>query len=139
LIQWGAKASYEAPVEDIYLLISTGDSLRAFPELKIIHERGDKKIIGITRWGAFTKTIVKIAEEDIDIIEIGGNDEILVSVLIDKNKTSILSYDGLLYESNVVSNSDRKRSVYLLPVSRLLSFIKAARREGVTIEHVFDY
>ncbi len=139
LIEWGAKASYEEPVTSIYLLISTVDSLQNFPDVKIIYEQGDKKIIGIKRWGAFTKTIFRIADNDIDIIEIGGSDEILVSVLMNKNQKNFFTKDELLYESNLVCKTDRKRNVYLLPVNRLLSFVKEAKREGVEIEHVFDY
>jgi hypothetical protein len=139
LIEWGAKASYEEPVTDIYLIISTTDSLQTSPHLKIIEEKGDKKIIGIKRWGAFTKTILEIADKEINILEIGGNDEILVSVLMDKNQKTKFTSDELLYESNVVSQPDLKRNVYVLPVSRLLSFVKEAKQEGITVEHIFDY
>jgi hypothetical protein len=139
LIEWGAKASYEEPVTDIYLVISGIDSLQAYPDLKIIHEQADKKIISIKRWGAFTKTISAIADEEINIIEIGGNDEILISVLVRKGSKNVFPDDNLLYESTVVSRSDLKRKVYLLPVRRLLSFVKEAKGDGVEIEHVFDY
>lgn len=138
LIEWAAKASYEEPVTDIYLLVSTTDSLQTFKHIKIIGEQEDKKIIGIKRWGAFTKTILEVADKEIDIIEIGGNDEILVTVLMDKNQ-NIFIHDDLLYESCVVSKVDRKRNVYLLPVPRLLSFVKEAKVEGIEIEHIFDY
>jgi FAD/FMN-containing dehydrogenase len=139
LIEWAAKASYEEPVSEIYLLISTADSLQTSEHLKIIERQKDKKIIGIKRWGAFTKTILEIADKEIDILEIGGNDEILVSVLMDKNQKNIFTHDELLYESTVVSKPDRNRKVYLLPASRLLSFIKESKQQGVEVEHIFDY
>ena len=139
LIEWGAKASYEEPVTEIYLLASTIDSLNNYPDLKIIHTQGDQKIIGITRWGAFTKTVLEIANMDINILEIGGNDEIIVSVVNDKNESGIFPNDDLVYTSNVVTKSDRERRVYLLPVARLLPFIKAAKEKGVEVEHIFDY
>jgi len=139
LIGWAAKASYEEPVTNIYLLASTTDSLQNLLNLKIIYEQGDKKIIGITRWGAFTKGILQLAEKNIDLIEIGGNDEIVVSVLMKKNPKTIFTYGDLLYESRVVSNPDLKRNVYLLPVSKLLPFINEAKGQSCEIEHVFDY
>jgi FAD/FMN-containing dehydrogenase len=139
LIEWGAQASYEEPVTDIYLLVSSADSLNTLPHVNVIHEQGDQKIISITRWGAFTKTVLEIADKDIDIIEIGGNDEIVVSVLTDKNKQSDLTEGQLLYESSVVTAPNRERQVYLLPVGNLLSFVKVAEENGAEIEHVFDY
>jgi len=139
LIEWAAKASYEEPVTNIYLLASTADSLKTSPDLKIIHEQMEKKIIGITRWGVFTKTILEIADKNIDITEIGGNDEIVVSVMMDKDQPNIFTNDQLLYKSNVVSKPHRERQVYLLPVDRLLSFVKQGKEKGVEIEHIFDY
>ena len=32
-----------------------------------------------------------------------------------------------------------ERKVYLLPVGRLLSFVKEAKQQGIEVEHVFDY
>ena len=139
LIGWAAKASYEEPVTDIYLLISTPDSLRTSQDLKLIHEEEDKKIISITRWGVFTKTILDIADANFDIIEIGGNDEIVVSVLLGKNQQNLFRNDDLLYESRVVTDPYRIRGVYLLPVDRLLPFVLEAKQKGVEIEHIFDY
>jgi FAD/FMN-containing dehydrogenase len=139
LIEWAAKSSYEGPITEIYLMISTIDSLQASSALKIIHEQGKKKIVSITRWGAFTKTILEIADKNINITEIGGNDEILVSVLIPKNQIDDFAMAELLYESQVVTKTDRSRKVYLVKVDKLLSFVKKASEKGVEIEHVFDY
>jgi FAD/FMN-containing dehydrogenase len=139
LIEWGARASYEEPVTEIYLLASTIDSLKNYQDLKIIHEQGDRKIVGITRWGAFTKTVLNITDKDIDIFEIAGNDEIIVSVLTNKDESDIFADDNLLYTSKIVTKRDRERRVYLLPVARLLSFIKEAKEKGVEVEHIFDY
>jgi hypothetical protein len=150
LIGWGAQASYEEPVTEIYLLTSAlrplrqaqaqalNDSINAIPNLKVIHEEGDKKIISITRWGAFTNTILEIADNHLEIVEIGGNDEIVVSVLTDKKGERIFT-DELLYESRVVTQPDRSRQVYLLKVERLLPFVTEAKQRGVELEHVFDY
>jgi FAD/FMN-containing dehydrogenase len=139
LIEWGAKASYEEPVTKIYLLTSTTDSLKNYHDLKIIHEQGDQKIVGITRWGAFTQTVLDIADKDIDISEIGGNDEIIVSVLTNKAERGLFAGDNLLYTSKVVTKNDHERRLYLLPVARLLSFVKGAKEKGVEVEHIFDY
>jgi FAD/FMN-containing dehydrogenase len=140
LIELGAKASYEEPVTKIYLLISTADSLQTSNDFQIVHEEGDRKIISITRWGVFTKTISVLKDKNIDIIEIGGNDEIVVSVLADTNSKNVTNEGELLYTSRVVTKPNRIRQVYLVPVGRLLDFAKQLTREnGVEVEHVFDY
>lgn len=137
LIEWAAKSSYETPVTEIYLLITTQDTLSTSQDLKILYEQGKKKLISITRWGVFTKTILNLAE-NVDIKEIGGNDEIVVSVLLPDSKNGF-SNDKLLYTSRVVTEDNIERQVYLLPVGRLLSFVNEAKATGVEIEHIFDY
>jgi FAD/FMN-containing dehydrogenase len=139
LIGWGAKASYEAPVTEIYLLITTTDSLETSPDLKIIHEEGNNKIISITRWGMFTKKIMEIADKNINVVEIGGNDEILISALMSENQQNAFSNNRLLYKSKVVTEPGLTRRLYLLPVNRLFPFVKEAKLKGIKIEHIFDY
>jgi FAD/FMN-containing dehydrogenase len=137
LIECGAKASYEEPVTNIYLVVSTSDTLQT-QRLDVVHQQAEKKIIRIPRWGAFTKEIVKIADADMNIIEIAGNDEIVVSVIAPKN--TIPHPDGeLLYTSKIVTVPDLERHVYLLPVNKLLTFVKTAKSKDLVIEHVFDY
>ena len=85
LIEWAARASYEEPVTDIYLLTSSTDSsFQTANHVKIIYEEGTKKIIGIKRWGVFTKTMLTLNDSSLNITEIGGNDQIVVSVLVGK-------------------------------------------------------
>lgn len=138
LIEWGAKASYEEPVTEIYLMATAPDSLKNLDHLKIIHEADSNKIISITRWGAFTKTVLDLATKDIGISEIGGNDEIVISVLAGKDENQF-DDSKLLYKSRIVTKVDRERRVYLLPVAGLLDFIKEANKKGIEVEHVFDY
>ncbi|MCD9016616.1 FAD-binding oxidoreductase [Parachryseolinea silvisoli] len=137
LIEWAAKANYEEPVTEIYLLTSVADSLQT-SGLKVVYEQDDKKIVSIKRWGDFTRQILRIANRDIKIIEVAGNDEIVVSILGRKDTMPDVKAE-LLYTSEVVTDESRARYVYLLPVNELLVFVGEAKRKGFEIEHVFDY
>ncbi len=139
LIQWAAQASYEPPVTDIYLLVSMPDSIPKNPALKIIEEENGKKIIGIKRWGAFTETMLGLTDQNIEIFEIGGNDEIAVSVILEKSKSVDFKDSNLLYESRIVTKAELKREVYILPVNELLPFIRYSKMNNYNIEHIYDY
>ena len=92
-------------------------------------EQDDKKIISITRWGIFTKTILEISDKNIDVKEIGGNDEIVVSVLAHKNQREIFIGDQLLYRSNVVIDADReKASVFVTCEAAVIICIGGERK-----------
>jgi hypothetical protein len=139
LIEWAANSSYETPVNNIYLIVSNDDSIKENNNLKIIKKEGEKMIISITRWGAFTEELKKISNLNITIYEISGNDEIAVSFIMDKSQTLANRKKKLLYESQIVSNNKVKRSLYLLPVNELLSIIRESKNKNCTLEHVYDY
>ncbi len=139
LIEWAAKASYEEPVQNIYLITSGNDSIPETNTIKVVSQKNNKKILSITRWGEFTKAMIRLSNSDITIEEIGGNDEIIVSVIAPKDGTMAFVKRELLYKSAVVSRTDKTRLVYLMRVSNLLPFLKEAKRVGIEIEHVYDY
>jgi len=139
LIEWAAKNSYETPVTNIYLLVNTKENLASTGDIKILKEQNNKKLLSIPRWGAFTTNLLKLCQKDIEILEIGGNDEIVVSALSNESQNNNFDNTKLLYKSNVVTNKKIKRLVYLIPVKQLLTFLKQAKSRKIEIEHVFDY
>lgn len=139
LIEIGAKASYEEPVNEIFVLMETEDSIVPTDEIKMLHEQDNKKIISVTRWGPFTTNLIKLSEQDINIIEIGGNDEIVVSFLLDKDKSFNFKEMDLLYKSAVVTDSDLIRLVCLTPANELIHLLDAAKENAIEVEHIFDY
>ncbi|MFB3387246.1 FAD-binding protein [Flavobacterium sp. LAR06] len=140
LIEWGAKSSYETPSNVIYLIVSDTDSIKESKDLKIIKRGiGHKMIIAVTRWAIFTTEMKKLSNQDVKIYEISGNDEIAVSVIMSKSKNLNLDGVKLLYQSQIVTDDSLKRNAYLMPVEKLLPFIKEAKSENLTVEHVYDY
>ncbi|WP_426485706.1 FAD-binding protein [Flavobacterium sp. 2] len=139
LIEWGAKSSYETPSNLIYLIVSNVDTIKENPNLKIIQRDRDKMIIAVTRWEIFTKEMIKLSNQDVKIYEISGNDEIAVSTIENAVNKPNLKDVKLLYQSEIVTDNNLKRNVYLLSVEKLLPFIKDSKKNKITIEHVYDY
>ncbi|WP_281336303.1 FAD-binding oxidoreductase [Flavobacterium eburneipallidum] len=139
LIEWAAKSTYETPSDKIYLIISNTDSIKENKNLKIIKKDGDKMIIAVTRWEAFTGEVIKLSNHNMKIYEISGNDEIVVSAILSNNQEIIPNNIKLLYKSEIATNSKLKRNVYLLSVDKLLPFIKNLRSKNITTEHIYDY
>ncbi len=139
MIQCAANASYEKPETSIFLIVSNNPILKKNKDIKILKEDSNKMIISITRWGVFTEVLKKLASQNITIYEISGNDEIVISVIKNKENQIIYNEQGLLYQSNIVSNDKQIRDVYILNVNKLLPFIKNTNSKNETIEHIFDY
>jgi FAD/FMN-containing dehydrogenase len=139
LIEWAAQASYEAPVEKIYLTTTGLDSIPISQDLQIIAQQDSSQLLSITRWGPFTETLKTLAKHKIDIVEISGNDEIVVSVIMLKEQSLAIDKVQLLYHSTVVTDNRLMRNVYLLPVNELLPIIRLVAENNMTLEHVYDY
>ncbi len=138
-IEWAAKASYEPPVTDIYMVASFHENARLPEGLKLLAEKDTLAIAGVRRWGAFTEVVSGLDSEQMTIHEISGNDEIAVSVVTDRDMKTELERGTLLYESDMVTDPEKKRQVILLPVPELLPFLNQAQATGLTIEHIYDY
>ncbi|MCA6074840.1 FAD-binding oxidoreductase [Fulvivirga sedimenti] len=139
LIEWAARASYEEPVTDIYVSASSVEDIQPTSDLKIIAAEGNEYILAITRWGAFTETMLTLTSSNMIIRDIGGNDEIAVSVILNKDQDLEFSDAEILYTSELVTQPDQKRMVVLMNVDDLLPFIRSMKRSSSTIEHIFDY
>lgn len=139
LIEFGAKMSYEEPTTDIFMLISAKDKIIETSNLRIVKEENEKKIIAVKRWEAFTDTMLNLFENNIQIHEIGGNDEIVVSILLDKKENINFKKIHSLYLSEVVTNPLKSRNVCLIYVTDLFDFIRYAKENSIEIEHIFDY
>lgn len=139
LIEWGAKSAYEAPVTNIYMLVSSHDSIPEMEHLKVVAEQGERKILAIGRWDVFNEVLPKLAGKQIEIEEIGGNRKIAVSVLIGQSQTVVFPHSELLYNSLVVTDSSIKRELYLLPVNQLLPFLHYCSGNKIALEHIYDY
>ena len=139
LIEWGAKASYEAPETNIYLLVSGNEPIQSSETVQVLTTQDSLQIIGIQRWGAFTTTLLDLCEKDIIIHEISGNHHIVLSILMDYDESIKYDQAELLYRSEMVTNKNMIRLVYLLPVEELIPFMKNLKSNDIELEHIYDY
>ena len=139
LIEWGAQASYEDPVTTIHLLARTTEEIHGSDDIAVVKAQGDDRIIGVPRWGAFTTAMLSLSEEHLEIREIGGNDEIVVSLLASEERELAFGNVVTLYRSDLVTDSQRSRIVCLVPVKELLPLIRYAKANAFEVEHLFDY
>jgi FAD/FMN-containing dehydrogenase len=139
LLEWAASATYEPPVEDIFMLVTTNDTIPETKDMSVILEQDTSKVLGLTRWGAFTETLKSMSAYDIDINEISGNDEIVVSLIMQKNQSLNEPGSELLYTSRIVTDDSSQRNVYLVDVSQLIPLLRSAQASEMIIEHIYDY
>ena len=142
LIRLATGAIYEPAPESISLVVSRPEEalLTAQPEIRLDkHLDESRSLITLPRYAAFTRLMAILVDNNITIYEIAGNDEILVTYLMDKQKTLNVETAEELFSMNLPLKpaSDRKGASVRLP--GFGPALKAIREQGGTYEHAYDY
>ena len=139
LLTFATKATYEEPVKKIYLWVNSTQNIVPSKDIEVIKQSGDRYLLAITRWGAFTKTLLTLPSETMQIESISGNHQIAVSVWMPKEKYLKENYVNHLYNSALVTKKHLKREVNLMPVDKVLDYINDCHKHGIVVEHIYDY
>lgn len=139
LLTQATKATYEEPVKKIYLWVQSSQPIQETNDLEIVKQEDDRYLLALTRWGAFSKTLLTLPNDTMQIQSISGNHNIAVSTLMPKDKTVEKTYANHLYDSTIVTNTQLKREVNLIPVDKVLDYIASCQKNDIVVEHIYDY
>jgi hypothetical protein len=120
LIEYAVKSSYEPSDGYIYATVKSPNDLVSLSNepIKVIEQKGDQYLIGIPRWGQFTKSVPVLAEKGVVFEDISGNSRIVLSA-IGSNVPTALNNSTLLFASPLVSDAQWQRLYVYAPVSKL--------------------
>ncbi|SHJ01962.1 hypothetical protein [Wenxinia saemankumensis] len=90
-------------------------------------------LVETPRYRAFTELLLRLARTEADLVEIAGNDVILLSALSDRPAVA-----GAL-RSVPLQGASEWRHLFLVPVPALLDTLRAMPAGGLRLEHVYDY
>ncbi|WP_281856480.1 hypothetical protein [Litoreibacter halocynthiae] len=150
-IEWKAKAAYArliakaagaVGVDELTMHIAiqgvTPDDLEAYPEITVISNEGGTIIAEVPRYRTFTKLVEKILFDysQARIVEIAGNDDILIS--LDARANPVLRDDlNVLSITNRVGFYERTRVLVGMKVDQLHTLTPTLKLSG--LEHIYDY
>ncbi len=109
------------------------EDLAALPGVTLIAERPDGIEIETDRYRAYTEILQSLAGQGADLVEIAGNDDILLTVL-----SSDPIRDGALASMARQGTGDF-RHLLLIPVARLGDTLRGLAASADRLEHVHDY
>ena len=98
----------------------------------------DGTVFVTKRYQVFTDMIPRLIAKGVTFVEIGGNDEILVSVL---SKDAITAPEGArtLFSYALPADPAQRRTGLTVAVRRLHTVLPALLAAGARLEHVYDY
>ncbi len=139
-IGWASGATLGSDERDLrFVARSSPAAIRAVDlRLRPVANLPDGRVaVEAPRYAQFTDLLVKLAGTPIELVEISGNDDIFVTMLMPDGR-KVRSGDRLL----AVPLDDRPgwlRVGMTIRVDRLLPLLREVRRSGGEIEHVYDY
>ncbi len=152
-IEWKAKAAYARLIEKaagavgkdeltmrIAIQGATPAYLESFPKVTIIRTEGDTIIAEVPRYRTFTRLvenmIILSRDSEARIVEIAGNDDILVS--LQSRPNPILPDNiNILSVTKRPGTYDKTRVLITLKVDQLHSLYPLLKLSG--LEHIYDY
>jgi hypothetical protein len=115
------------------------EATRNEPDTALERDLGADSAVFVTkRYQVFTEMIPRLIDKGVSFVEIGGNDEIMVTVL---SADAIAVPEGArqLFAYPLPANPDRRRTGMVVAVHRLHTVLPALSKAGARLEHVYDY
>lgn len=141
-INQGAEASFGFVPDRTHLWVSgfSDDLLEAEPELILVKPLDNgEAIVSVPRYEAFTIVVPQLAEKGLQFLEIAGNDEIVMAVLVEQDREFSLAAGDVFIEQTYLSQPTFKRLVMTVPVEDLNTVLVQVSEQGLILEHLYDY
>jgi hypothetical protein len=141
LIASGLAATSEAAESHIFVWAQgpVPDAIRGLPDTALERRLGADGTVFVTRrYQAFTDLLPRLVEKGVRFVEIGGNRDILLTVL---SKEVPITPFGVrqLFTHTLPADRSRRRTGFIVPVSSLHVVLPLFASAGARLEHVYDY
>ncbi len=100
---------------------------------------GGATIVSLPRYEAFTGRMITLLASDVRFLDIAGNDEILITVLVPQGWTSRPAEAAVLLHEPLLTDAAVERVGLKVPVRMLHLVVPRITAGGGRIEHFYDY
>ncbi|MTW09211.1 hypothetical protein GM658_01225 [Pseudoduganella eburnea] len=142
LIKLATSAAYEPALMTTQVVADHEPyDLSDQPNVKLLRILDDgRAVLELPRYYDFRLAATKLGLQDVQLQDIAGNSSvILVTVLTRSHGTAAPPDSRVLFEQPILTEPGRKRVALVLPVAALSRYLVDAPRQGVEVEHVYDY
>ena len=149
--EWSAKIGYASAIQKLVaatgaadLVIRTvvkdisAEKLLAIKNVQLVKTTNDYMIIDTPRYGEYTGILKDIAQLGGNIVEIAGNDQILITA-ISKPATRSQVPSAALIAEITRDGYDDNRLLLSVPILKLADVIRALQSGDTQLEHIYDY
>jgi hypothetical protein len=141
LITSALTAASDPALLDIHVWAKgpVGEATRSEPDTLLERDYGDDGTIFVTRrYQVFTDMIPRLIDKGVSFVEIGGNDEIMVTML-SNDEIAVPDGAGALFSYEIPAEPATRRTGLTVAVRKLHTVLPALMKAGAKLEHVYDY
>ena len=141
LIRSGLSATADPAFLDIHVWAQgpVAAAIGGEDETRMVRDLGEDGAVFVTRrYQVFTEMIPRLIERGVRFVEIGGNDEILVT-LLSTAPPAPPPGSRVLFAYALPAKPEVTRTGLLVAVPRLHEALPALAAAGAALEHVYDY
>ena len=137
LIGWASGATL-GPDEVRLRMVVRGDPSRIDPRFKAVRAGQGLHVVDVPRYAQLTDLLVKLADGGLETVEIAGNDDIFLTVLV-PDRTAAVDGTRTLLSLPLDDRPGWRRLGLSTKVPLLSRTLRTVRQSGGTVEHVYDY
>jgi hypothetical protein len=141
LVSPGEAATSDPAPPDIYVWVKgpIGEAVRGEEDALLERDLGDDGSIVVTKPGRdLTDLIPRLIDKGVSFVEIGGNDEIMMTVLSPGTMTAPKG-SRTLFEYALPADPGERRTGLVVAVGKLDMVVPALLGGGARLERVYDY
>jgi hypothetical protein len=140
LIGRGSHATYAR--EDLTveaLLENAGPEVFTDGVVKRVRDSSNGRVVvAIPRYEAFTARALMMLQQGARFVNVAGNDEILITLLVPSGWTAPDGY-ALILDDRLLSDVTTRRVALKAPVTALHLLVPKLQASGARVEHLYDY
>lgn len=147
-LEWGTKTQYAKLIaaaaaglgaDKLTMDIALREPVPDLPQITRLSGDGDITLATVPRYRIFTTLARQIAEAGGQFEEIAGNDDILVSMLVEQDRAFEAAANHQLISRTARVGFPQDRLLLATKVTELHLVFLAYPQVGVTVEHIYDY
>ena len=116
------------------------DLTKITPALKVLNNLGgDSYLVFLPRYEPFTQAVHTLIRHDARLVEVAGNADILMTMIAPQEWQDLHHLGRPVCEWTILTEPERKRVALLVPISRLHETLPALERDGLIIDHLYDF
>lgn len=142
MIKQGTAAGYDPEAMTIQAWVKQGttDLAAIDPSIKVLDRLDEHTyLIAMPRYEPFKQAVMNLVSHDARLVEIAGNDEILMTIIAPQNWQDIYHRGVKICEWTILTDPSKKRVALLVPIGQLHEMLPSLEREHLVLDHLYDF